>query len=146
MNTNLVVTDNWSNPESEDLYNERWPDESSMLVKQEKGEECRTCSFWARLDPEWGLCANPKSRHRLETVFEHFTCPSYVEEGLGPHSFTENSEAHCRCGGRGSKYLDRLSMMLEEIEPEADPEDDDPIDWPEGLFDTGEQPEEEPEG
>ena len=40
-------------------------------------------------------------------MFEHFTCPAYVNEGWGPHSFTEMQEMHCRCGG-GSVESERV--------------------------------------
>jgi hypothetical protein len=128
MNANLVVVDNWSNPESEERYLNNWPGEPAVAERREAGEECRACSFYAPIDDEWGLCLNGQSRHQLETVFLRFTCPSYVDEGVGPHSFSENSAVHCRCGGHGTKYLDRFSTIVESIEAEEEPEveDDEP--------------------
>ena len=40
----------------------------------------------------------------MQTVFEHFTCPSLVNEGWGPHSFTADAEFHCRCDGQAREY------------------------------------------
>jgi hypothetical protein len=102
MNTNRVVTDSWSNPESERLYISHWPDEPATYQRYEKGDQCGGCSFYAQFNSDWGLCCHPKSRHHLETVFEHFTCPAFVGEGWGPHSFSENTDFHCRCGGESS--------------------------------------------
>lgn len=140
MNTNLLITDNWSNPESEDRYLSNWKGEPEIQTKRESGEECRKCSFWAKFNEEWGLCCNSQSRHHLETVFERFTCPSYVDEGLGPHSFSSNAAAHCVCGGRGEKYLNRLSTMMDTIDTGTDGlEMPETVDWPEGLFDAGDE-------
>lgn len=138
MNKNLLITDNWSNPESEDRYLSNWKGEPEIQTRREAGEECRKCSFWAKFDEEWGLCCHPKSRHSLETVFERFTCPSYVDEGFGPHSFTANPARHCVCGGRGEKYLNRLSNMMDTIDSGKDElEIPETVDWPEGLFEAG---------
>ncbi|MCE9547991.1 MAG: hypothetical protein K8T25_21165 [Planctomycetia bacterium] len=99
MNQNGIVTNNFSNPQSEQLYWQQWPEEPACRQQYENGQQCGGCSFFAPFDADWGLCCHVKSRHFLETVFEHFTCPTYVHEGWGPHSFSENAEFHCRCGG-----------------------------------------------
>lgn len=90
MNTNRIVTDRFSNPESEKLYREHWPDEPSTYTElYEQGKQCGGCSFFAPFNSDWGLCCRSESRHHLETVFEHFTCPQYIHEGWGPHSFMD---------------------------------------------------------
>jgi hypothetical protein len=101
MNTNSIVTNTWSNPESEKLYASGWPEEPALVRQHENGDQCGGCSFFAEFNFDWGLCCHPKSRHHLETVFEHFTCPAFIREGWGPHSFSEDTEFHCRCGGTG---------------------------------------------
>jgi hypothetical protein len=99
MNANSIITDGWSDPHSAQLYQERWPNEPDCRDRHARGEQCGGCSFFAPLNSDWGLCAHPASRHRLETVFEHFTCPNHVPEGWGPHSFSTDPGDHCRCGG-----------------------------------------------
>ena len=74
----------------------------------------RRLRVFCRLQSGLGLCCHARSRHHCETVFEHFTCPSYVHEGWGPHSFTEDSEFHCRCEGEPSEYWDNLVRCLNE--------------------------------
>jgi hypothetical protein len=99
-NTNVITTETWSNAESRRLYETRWPAEPELRWQyEEECWQCGGCSFFAPFNYDWGLCCNPKSRHHLETVFEHFTCPSYVGEGWGPHSFSEDPAFRCRCGG-----------------------------------------------
>jgi hypothetical protein len=99
MNANNIITDGWSDPRSARLYESLWLDEPDCRERHTRGDQCRGCSFFAPLNADWGVCLHPASRHRLETVFEHFTCPSQVPEGWGPHSFTTNRDFHCRCGG-----------------------------------------------
>lgn len=98
-NRNAIVTAAFSSAASEAVYRGMWPDEPATRERYENGEQCGGCSFFAPFDSDWGLCAHPESRHHLETVFEHFTCPAHVNEGWGPHSFTADAEFHCRCGG-----------------------------------------------
>ena len=99
MNENKVVTNRFSNSESERLYRDRWPEEPQCREKYEDGQQCGGCSFYAKFNADYGLCCHRKSRHFTETVFEHFTCPAYVHEGWGPHSFSEHESFHCRCEG-----------------------------------------------
>lgn len=113
MNINTIATDRFSNPESCDLYFAQWPDEPACESQYENGDQCGGCSFFAPFNSDYGLCAHPKSRHHLETVFEHFTCPAYVQEGWGPHSFSADKDLHCRCGGEGSEYWDRITALFE---------------------------------
>ncbi len=99
MNQNHITTTNWSNKDSEIKYREHWPGEPAVFEKYENGFQCGGCSFFAPFNLDWGLCCHAASRHHLETVFEHFTCPAYVDEGWGPHSFNENADFHCHCEG-----------------------------------------------
>ena len=98
-NSNVIATDTWSSDESRRLYETGWPAEAELKRQYEEGGQCGGCSFFAKFNGDWGLCCNPKSRHYLETVFEHFTCPTYAAEGWGPHSFSDDPSFHCRCGG-----------------------------------------------
>jgi len=89
MNQNQIVTDRWSNDDSQRLCQLHWPDEPALKHQYEEGQQCGGCAFFAPFNYDWGLCCHDKSRHHLETVFEHFTCGSYVNEGWGSHSFSE---------------------------------------------------------
>ena len=90
MNGDQIVTDRFSNPESEKIYHTFWngkPSEARDLY--EAGRQCGGCGFFTPFNLDWGLCSHHESRHYLETVFEHFTCLHHVNEGWGPHSFTD---------------------------------------------------------
>jgi hypothetical protein len=91
-NRNTIVTDGFSNSQSLRLYQSRWPEEPSVANQYEQGEQCGGCAFFAPLNEDWGLCCHQESRHHLETVFEHFTCPNLVPEGWGSHSFSKSKE------------------------------------------------------
>ena len=97
MNNNQIVTDKWSNPASEALFKSHY--ESAPEYKEKQWEQCGGCSFFAKFNYDWGLCAFAKSPHYLETVLEHFTCPVTIQEGWGPHNFTEKKDFHCQCSG-----------------------------------------------
>lgn len=93
MNGNQIVTDRFSNPVSETLYQTRWQNEPATAENfYHKGKQCGGCSFFAKFNEDWGLCCHRDSRHQLETVFEHFTCPSYVDEGWAAHSFLKAAD------------------------------------------------------
>jgi hypothetical protein len=90
MNENRIITDRWSNEDSKQLYELHWPDEPKLLRLYEQGQQCGGCSFFAPFNLDWGLCCHAASRHHLETVFEHFTCPFFVNEGWEAHSFCQD--------------------------------------------------------
>jgi hypothetical protein len=96
-NFNRISTNGFSNHQTWVLYNQDWPNEPEMFAQCYDGNQCGGCSFFAPLNEDWGICCHQKSRHHLETVFEHFTCPAFVNEGWGPHSFSETER--CECGG-----------------------------------------------
>lgn len=98
-NTNHVATTSYSSPTSAQLHKSKWPDDPFSRELYEAGIQCGGCSFFAKFNSDWGLCVNSRSRHHLETVSEHFTCPAHVNEGWGPHSFNDNPIFHCKCGG-----------------------------------------------
>jgi hypothetical protein len=89
MTPNHIITDDWSNDDSKRLYELHWPEEPTIKHQYEEGQQCGGCSFFAPFNSDWGLCCHAASRHHLETVFEHFTCPAFVNEGWGPHSFSD---------------------------------------------------------
>ena len=97
VNYNRISTNGFSNRESWLRYHQGWPAEPKVRQQYQRGEQCGGCSYFAPLNADWGVCCNRKSRHHLETVFEHFTCPRYVGEGWGPHSFSES--IRCECHG-----------------------------------------------
>jgi hypothetical protein len=101
MNRNTIVTEEFSNPESEALYHANWPAEPAVFAQYEDGQQCGGCAFFAPFNADYGLCCNPESRHVLETVFEHFTCPALVNQGWGAHSFRKPLWACEDCGGFG---------------------------------------------
>jgi hypothetical protein len=86
---NTVETGTWSNPESEQLYRDHWPHDAGLFERYEEGEQCGGCAFFAPFNVDFGLCCYVKSRHHLETVFEHFTCPVFVNDGWDAHSFRD---------------------------------------------------------
>lgn len=97
MNTNHIAEGQFSNSASEALYRDDWKGEPRVKRLYEDGAQCGGCSYFAELNNDWGICCHRRGRHRLETVFEHFTCPAYVAEGWGPHSFSDTTR--CVCGG-----------------------------------------------
>jgi hypothetical protein len=105
MPPNSIKTDGFSNPESKVLYSDKWPNEPRIRALYEDGNQCGGCSFFAEFNEDYGLCCHKDSRHHLETVFEHFSCESHVNEGWGPHSFDADPEYHCWCGGDQTDYL-----------------------------------------
>ncbi len=109
LNTNRVKTKGFSNIESERLHSQRG---RSDLSQDEIYLQCGGCSFYAAFNQDYGLCCNPSSRHLTETVFEHFTCPSYVDEGWGPHSFTADTTFHCKCQGTSVYEMMKYIIFL----------------------------------
>lgn len=89
MNNNTIITETWSNPESERRYTEEWPEDPGLFERYEDGEQCGGCAFFAPFNADFGLCCYHKSRHHLETVFEHFPCSVFVNDGWDAHTFRD---------------------------------------------------------
>lgn len=92
MNKNQIVTHDFSNPDSRQKYESSWADEPKMRDIYENCWQCGGCAFYAPFNSDWGLCCHDKSRHHMETVFEHFSCPSIVNQGWEEHSFIDFDE------------------------------------------------------
>jgi len=121
MNMNTVITTGFSNPESEAIYRSSWGSEGALYEQYRNGMQCGGCSFFAPFNEDYGLCCNRKACHHTETVFEHFTCESFVREGWGPHSFSEHSEFHCKCDGK-TVYETMNDIIILLDGPSLDPE------------------------
>ena len=112
MNTNVIKTDGFSSAESAALFDSGFTSDPVARRVHEAGGQCGGCTFFAPFNDDWGLCCHPESRHRTETVFEHFTCASYVEEGWNVHSFSRDSDRHCQCQGETREHYERLIQTL----------------------------------
>jgi hypothetical protein len=131
MDYNRISTDGFSNPASRRLCEKDWPGEPKLKEQYFQGLQCGGCSYFAPLNSDWGICCAPKSRHRLETVIEHFTCPTFQKEGWDAHSFRDRpdpfppleiavprSRALRKPRRRSRRWLDRRA-------PPAEPPDSD---------------------
>jgi hypothetical protein len=116
MNKNRIITTGFSNDESARLHAKRWGSEE-FLNRDEFLLQCGGYSFYAEFNADYGLCCSPGSRHLTETVFEHFTCPSYVDEGWGPHSFTTDVAYHCKC--QGLPVYEQIKFILALLDQEG---------------------------
>src|SRR5436190_525515 len=116
MNTNTIRTDGWSNAETQRICEAGWPNSPELQLQHENGYQCGGCAFFAKFNADWGLCCNSESAQHLETVFEHYTCRSYVHEGWGPHSFSTNDDFKCRCGGMTSAEWEVVEKTLKRAE------------------------------
>ena len=85
-NKNRIYTYEFSHLNTKHEYNTKIERHKSIAC------QCGGCSFFAPFNKDWGLCCFVKSRHFLETIFEHFGCTHHVDEGWGPHSFQEDRE------------------------------------------------------
>jgi len=94
MNTNKITTNNFSNPNTKQLYLKGYEKNNPKLFKKmtENCDQCGGCSCFAPLNADYGICCNSLSKCYLETVFEHFTCITFVSEGWGSHSFCETEK------------------------------------------------------
>ena len=104
MNTNRVATDGFSNPESERLFKD---------MQGRDGPQCGGCSFFAPFNLDYGMCCHAGSRHFLETVFEHFSCPALVYEGWGAHSFS----TECRVDESDGEHVSPEQQALQGLPP-----------------------------
>jgi hypothetical protein len=87
MNNNKIITEEFSNPESEAEYLNKFPSDPKARDLAEECHQCGGCSYYAVFNSDYGLCCNPASKHHLETVFEHFTCSQIDIESWDYHSF-----------------------------------------------------------
>ena len=62
--------------------------------------------------PTGGFAAIPSPGTGSKPYSSIFTCPVQVNEGWGPHSFTEDTSFHCRCQGQSVYELMGLIIVL----------------------------------
>lgn len=113
MNKNKIITDDFSSEESKHLYETEYAENEALRIAYKQGYQCGGCSFFAPFNEDYGLCCFKESKHFIETVFEHFTCSNYVNEGWGVHSFTTSEEFHCKCQGESKEEYEKLIKILE---------------------------------
>jgi len=89
MNRNQIITNEFSNNDSEKLYYSGWKGKPLIRKKYEEGEQCGACRFFAPFNADYGLCCFKESEHFLETVFEHFTCKDIIMGSWSSHSFSK---------------------------------------------------------
>ena len=90
MNKNKIITNGFSNRNTEKIYDNLFQSDDKAKQLYERGCQCGSCSYFAELNKDYGLCCYMKSDHYLETIFEHFTCSKHIEENWNAHSFSEN--------------------------------------------------------
>lgn len=64
----------FSNPASKRLYLDMWPKQPAVRAQYEEGAQCGCCAYFQKKNSDYGVCGNPQSPHKKETVFEHFSC------------------------------------------------------------------------
>lgn len=87
-NRNRIQKRGFSNPATRALYSQQCA-ASQRSGRHRTHKQCGGCSFYAVFNSDWGLCCHAKSRHYLETVFEHFSCQHAVFVSWEAHCFTE---------------------------------------------------------
>ncbi len=113
MNLNTIKTDGFSSLEAQALFHSGFAADADARRVHEQGGQCGGRSFYAPFNDDFGLCCHRASRHVTETVFEHFTCSSFVDEGWGVHSFSTKAERHCKCQGRSREEFEQLIRALQ---------------------------------
>ena len=93
-----IVQGGWSNEEAQLRCQTRWAGEPHVLRKYEDGEPCGAARYLRQVRRRRGLCCHPHSRYRLETVFEHFSCPVRImragEQRTGFAETPDPAEGH----------------------------------------------------
>ena len=96
-NKNIIIKDDFSSEQTKNIYLSKFNNNEKSLELYNYGYQCGGCSFFAPLNEDYGICCFKKSIHFTETVFEHFTCSNFIQEGWGAHSFSEDESMHCKC-------------------------------------------------
>ena len=92
MDTNQIKKDGFSNPDTEQLFDQQW-DHERMLSEYRARKDCGWCRdrvfiVDAPEEYKWVLCLSDRAPHWLETVAACFSCPYQqpmaVEDGSAP--------------------------------------------------------------
>lgn len=97
----------FTNKASHELYATRWPNDPVARAIYDGGLSCLNCGHYAELDTDWGRCGNPRSRHRGEVIFEHFTCTAFAFAADDPPrdwtAWAGFASRHPKSGGRNRR-------------------------------------------